>query len=968
MDLQNLEKLGLKKVFFSHAGQYDKIHGTYGSPEAARFLQNMDMSDLGFRPQVSAGYADIGHSNGKGGEHTSGNVLDVGFSGMSKPQIQNLLNWAASQQDVKSLGVTGYDGLNPKIRPLPGHGDHVHITVDPTGGPLVSQPGVTSSGLPTAPSTGSPFIPQLPDPNAIDHVVMNPDGSFTDPSGTINFPAEQSIDYAGKPADNKGIMAQANASLDSVNTPLPTDTVAPYQSMVPAAVDAMSGTMSGIPQPAPPGPNGSTNFLGDVYNSGLNALTGYTDPQLETQQGHGFGSFLGDAGVNLGATVFGGATGAALGSEFPVVGNVAGGIIGGSATAGALGSAREAQQQQIRGQGYNPGKILLQGGLSGALAVPFGGTGGSLLGRVARGAGINSLLGAGSQYVGSAIDQGTLTPNVSPQDLMRGAGYGAILGAAGGLIHGSTPAAKPEDINTTAYNRLKQQAVEAGGLSQAQENLPHGAALPAETKYYHNNIEVTNPIKLGDKVFVTYADGETSLVPQDEVKSVTSPEPYSAPEVAAERVANANENKLNEFKTQAQDGNFLSDASPAPPTPEETPTTGLSGTGTNEALDRLQASTVLSPASVTDPRVIYSAPEPPPVKVGPQVTPDGFVDKTSIVSPTDPNGNTIDNVFNNRQAATRAIGNIGLDKGVVSPYKVGPKQWMLHDSTNDQPVTSQDIPTTPNTEPQQPVEPPSTDLPPIQTPEKPLTPPEGTQTRLIGGNDTNENNVRPKPHDIPHDIPNDLTPVDLKKAPPGLKIVTADQVRAMGKYSPEVVSGFESAIKANQDLSEQSGRVVTYPYRGDRTSKFNDAASTPVNFVVNKQGHVGVFGVNDQHQFITHYLDAHEALGKGIVTGATPTVNPSLTPKFAGSFNKRGRAKAVHTDVAAKTAAKVGQISELLPTSHPAAKELNRLAKLLQPGGQVKDFPEIKASLARLEQSGALDDVLKKIEPITGSC
>lgn len=96
--LINLERQGYKNLWFSRAGQYDKTHGgTYGNEFDRGLLAQLDSAPLGFKPQISAGYANIGHSNGKGGEHVNPGVFDIGLSGRTPAQAQQLKQLLTSQ-------------------------------------------------------------------------------------------------------------------------------------------------------------------------------------------------------------------------------------------------------------------------------------------------------------------------------------------------------------------------------------------------------------------------------------------------------------------------------------------------------------------------------------------------------------------------------------------------------------------------------------------------------------------------------------------------------------------------------------------------------------------------------------------------------------------------------------------------------------------------------------------------------
>jgi hypothetical protein len=94
----NLENQGYNNIWFSRAGRYDQAHkGTFGNQGMVDLVAALNNEHFGFKPQVSAGYADIGHSNGKGGEHVGGGVFDIGLSGRNKQEAQQLKNWLSNQ-------------------------------------------------------------------------------------------------------------------------------------------------------------------------------------------------------------------------------------------------------------------------------------------------------------------------------------------------------------------------------------------------------------------------------------------------------------------------------------------------------------------------------------------------------------------------------------------------------------------------------------------------------------------------------------------------------------------------------------------------------------------------------------------------------------------------------------------------------------------------------------------------------
>lgn len=148
--LTNLESQGYKNLWFSRAGQYDQAHkGTYGNAQTRELLSSLDTAPLGFKPQISAGYADIGHSNGKGGEHVKGGVFDIGLSGRTSRDSQKL------KELLDSQGVSYLEEGR-------GTGNwHLHVR-GKGGAPKAAQQQSSSPAYPSSPRTAEFNIPEIP--------------------------------------------------------------------------------------------------------------------------------------------------------------------------------------------------------------------------------------------------------------------------------------------------------------------------------------------------------------------------------------------------------------------------------------------------------------------------------------------------------------------------------------------------------------------------------------------------------------------------------------------------------------------------------------------------------------------------------------------------------------------------------------------------------------------------------------
>lgn len=110
---KNLEQLGLGNLWFSRAGKYDQQHqGTFADESVVAALKELNGAGFNFKPQISAGYANVGHSNNKGGEHINGSTVDFGLSGMNAGQQKQLKDWlmanGASRFLEEGTGTTNH--------------------------------------------------------------------------------------------------------------------------------------------------------------------------------------------------------------------------------------------------------------------------------------------------------------------------------------------------------------------------------------------------------------------------------------------------------------------------------------------------------------------------------------------------------------------------------------------------------------------------------------------------------------------------------------------------------------------------------------------------------------------------------------------------------------------------------------------------------------------------------------------
>lgn len=340
-----------------------------------------------------------------------------------------------------------------------------------------------------------------------------------------------------------------------------------------------------------------------------------------------------------------------------------------------------------------------------------------------------------------------------------------------------------------------------------------------------------------------------------------------------------------------------------------------------------------------------TTPQPQTSPVGPQLGADGHYLLDTITPPTDSQGQPILTPFKNRTAANRAINNLNLNRDTVIPYQTGPKQWQLHyNGEHPTDVTPGNVPAQPPAAPIEggPVSP--------GTPEAPTGEPP-----IVGGPG-------------PGPTATDLAKVNLNKANNGFRILPhTDQ--AVQALPASVRDPLVQAVQANQaaHASESGGHTVAYPYRGSRTSNAVSAEMSPFNFVQNtKTGEVGVHGVNNEGQFVNHYIDAHDTKGSGIQPGGVVTKVEGKEANYYGSHGKQGRSAPVHTDVAEAARVNIKGIKDLLPPDHPGYKEAQRLENIMSK--PIKDWGAARASLERLAKNGGLEDFQKAMEDTAGPC
>lgn len=90
--LKNLSKQGIKNLDFIPVGRYDKDHGGIYGDDRYIAAAKQAAAYKGVHAGITAGYANYGHSNGKGGEHLAGALDFDGLRYKSAAEKQKFVN------------------------------------------------------------------------------------------------------------------------------------------------------------------------------------------------------------------------------------------------------------------------------------------------------------------------------------------------------------------------------------------------------------------------------------------------------------------------------------------------------------------------------------------------------------------------------------------------------------------------------------------------------------------------------------------------------------------------------------------------------------------------------------------------------------------------------------------------------------------------------------------------------------
>lgn len=463
-DLINLDKQGYKNLYFSHAGKYDQQHhGTFGNQGTVDLLAQLDKSNLGFQPQISAGYANIGHSNGKGGEHIDPGVFDIGLAGRTQRQAQQLKSFFES----RGIDVLEEDRGTANW--------HLHVR----GGSQKAQPRTQSAAKPAAAAAPVAVAPNKP-VDLLLPLTQDIHGNILTRKSTQGVTGAEIEQFV-----QSNIPQQVK--LDAP-PPTPVDKDNPWAAMDAAILEA------GKPKPAPAAPVTQPNGF-DQFGAGFqNALTGFTNDELARRAG----GFWGGAGNILGTLGFvggSGLAGAGLGSVVPGAGTAGGGVAGLVAGGTAAGGLQEAQRERLAGEQMNLLKIGGASAIGGLTSLPVGGAastlGRTILKNAAIDAGINTAGDVGLQMV----EQGTIDPR--RLDLGRAA-QAAAIGAGTGGLGGLTHAKSSQKASST-------KPVASAFQDAAEAEKSYQQALKKETDF---NSKIERQYKSGAAFDARYAELE----------------------------------------------------------------------------------------------------------------------------------------------------------------------------------------------------------------------------------------------------------------------------------------------------------------------------------------------------------------------------------------------------------------------------------------------------------------------------
>lgn len=172
------------------------------------------------------------------------------------------------------------------------------------------------------------------------------------------------------------------------------------------------------------------------------------------------------------------------------------------------------------------------------------------------------------------------------------------------------------------------------------------------------------------------------------------------------------------------------------------------------------------------------------------------------------------------------------------------------------------------------------------------------------------------------------------------------------------IRGVQEAVSRNRGYPD-NGLVLTYNYRGNRTSRPIKAIVTPLSFSKGKEG-LALHGINENGHFVNHYLDKIDG---------TPKVAEGAQARYEGDVKNTGREKPVSTDDFKQERKQVKALNELLPENSPSKKALEQVSKAYSKRDiKISDLKQIRQQFDRIKRNDDIDNILRAIEDTTGPC
>lgn len=489
--------------------------------------------------QINSGFADRGHSDGKGGEHKHGNAIDIQWRGVSQDQRNRMLRMFQENDMFQSYGLTGSKGK--KARNLPGHTDHVHVIL-----------GGKPSGAPQYQNTRWNAPGTLVGPVAADYIRRR-----------APFAASAIAE-----ADPGVRGTNAYGSVDPKQL-----TVQGYKNGRPVFI---RGGYDPLRDVGPNTPEGS--FTRQLMENALNSASlGFhkIDPMDQTNPlATGLGQIGGAIPMIAATTGLGAGLGAAAGAarmgsllraapalarlsptlaaapiaEAAGIGRAIGAVGGAALGRAAVGGGQEYNQQvtELQGgqrQAINPLRIGASALTEGLVDLPSP-VGGSGLGRVLRSAGAGALENVAAEGVGAMLPGERLRTEQLPMQAAIGAGIRGALAIPSAMAKPNTESLTPipSPIAPPRPQILPEGASVGDLVKAARVIAEQPLAVPSKTmpgRFVQRPPELAQPAAPPSRLGSALQPEEPSVIPQavdaqPPVKGFPTPQEVMAPPKAVE--------------------------------------------------------------------------------------------------------------------------------------------------------------------------------------------------------------------------------------------------------------------------------------------------------------------------------------------------------------------------------------------------------------------------------------------------